>query len=138
MFTLLTRNGFRYIHAEYYVYQTNLYYDLIACLWQDHFGSSQHTSKKLLRFILYKLTSLVPFEPAYCLKVQYVLAITPPYLQTQTPPSSLSTYFCFISGIQAHMRGLPRLSVAQTAVSEYTTLAKARLDELKVILSLLA
>ena len=30
------------------------------------------------------------------------------------------------------MRGLPRLSAAQTAVSDYTALAKTRLNELKV------
>lgn len=67
-----------------------------------------------------------------------MLAITPTLSPNPNTPSSLSTYFCFISGIQAHMRGLPRLSVAQATVSEYTALAKARLDELKVMPSLLA
>ena len=33
------------------------------------------------------------------------------------------------------MHGLPRLSAAQAAVSDYTALARTRLNELKVILS---
>lgn len=35
------------------------------------------------------------------------------------------------------MYGLPRLSVARNAVSDYTTLARTRLNELKVVLSYL-
>jgi hypothetical protein len=58
------------VSGKYICIMVELCYLFIgACLCQDRFGPSQHTSKKLLHYILRKLTSLVPFEPAYCLKV---------------------------------------------------------------------
>ena len=50
------------------------------------------------------------------------------------PPPPKSTFYHIM---QAHMHGLPRLPAARTAISDYTALARTRLNELKVVLTCL-
>ncbi len=77
------------------------------------------TSRKALQFVVKSLTDIVPFEPAYCLKVS----------NSQDCNSTVIASH----DLQVHINHPPhRLAKCRNLVADYITLIKIRLRELKV------